>query len=175
MNRDQWIIFYRLNGGWPAVCLLADFETARHHIVESMHGCSGVILSDGTKVWAETRRDGLYGTRGWGEKPVVSLPWKTIREWVDSQPPAIIEQAKAFRAEWGVICRDRTQYDVGYMPLGPSYWDKTVYGPKTQRAQNAIECDERDRVLRLAERALIDSLAPSDEPMDLLEILAVGA
>lgn len=171
MNRDEWAIFHAMNSGWTAVHLLAHYHDARQHIVGSSHGSSDVTLPDGRSSWCQTTGKGLeWGELG--EKPALTVTWKTIRAWVESQPESVIQRARAMHAEWGTIIRDRHQYDVGYHPLGPSWAEKTVYGPKTQRAANAIECDARERALRRTERDLIASLAPSNEPADLLELLA---
>lgn len=171
MNRDQWAVFHALNSGYSAVSLLADFASGREHIVSSQHGRSGIDLPSGVySSLLNTTGKGLIAG-GFGEPPIVTVTWQEIRAWVDSQPTSVIDQAKAMRSEWGSICRARFQHDEGYMPLGPTWAEKTVYGPKTRRATTAIDCDLRERVLRNAERDLVASLAPSNEPTDLLELL----
>lgn len=171
MNRDQWEVFHRLNRGWPTVRLIANFESAREMIVASGHGCSGTVLTSGTVVnWCQTTGKGVEGCTSIGGSPVVRLTWAQVRRWVESLPARDHQRARDLTAEWGVICRQRTWPQCG--SLGTSWAEKHVYGPLTEVAASELALDRREADLREAERVFVASLAPADEPADLLELLA---
>lgn len=165
MNRDQWRITHALLHGWPLVRLIADFAWTKDHLVASQPGICGA----GTR--ANVTRHGLEGSIDGA--PLIKISWTELHRWVDAHPADVHTEAKACRTEWGAICHQRCAYDHGWQPLGPSWVEKyDTYGPLTQRAANAVDCDQREAALHERERQLVARLAPDDDPTDLLELLA---
>ena len=171
MNRDQWHLFSHRCGGWQGVRLLADFDSARSQIVSGSGGGT-YHFPDGTGGWYDTDTKGLHARHGVRTDDLVTVTWPEIRAWVADQPTSVVAAAKAMRKEWGEICHERFR-DRHPGNLGPSYMDKyATCGPLTEEAARHVHCDHLERILRAAERDLMASLAPSDEPTDLLELLA---
>lgn len=190
MNRDQWTLFQRLNPTWTALWLICDFESARQHITASIHGGSDFE----TGSWCETTRKGLnrYTFGPDGEHVVtVELPWSTIKDWSLSQSDATREEARRLSAIGQEIATSfPSAYPSGDDSLGRPYaWDTDPRGSDDEIAADRAWLDDwqKRRNARRTQhsarsiahdsevRQFVESLAPSEEPNDLLELLAAMA
>lgn len=193
LTDDQWRLLDRACSPLTIARLLTDFESEKASCVRGCHQGSWTLSPN---CWFETEARGLYvygpypaplptdeectTTAEWKQwqrdnsRPVlIDLPWTLVRRWADAQPAAVVGQARAHLAEWGAICRERDRYRrPGHM--GPSWADCHTH-PLTQEAAHEVECQRREDRLTADVRAWADSLAPDDEPTDLLELLAAGA
>lgn len=185
MNRAQWALFTRLNGGWSGLWLIADYEAARQHIVASMHGGSG----PDPDTWAETTSKGLRLRRGRGSDAeiLVDLPWKVIRAWSADQSEETRAEAVTLRELAADLQRDYPPiYPGADDSLGQPYaWDRKPRGTDEEvaadrawlaswgerRAKRVDAWHVRQREHDANVQCFVESLGPGDEPLDLFEAM----
>lgn len=178
MNREQWALLARMNPTWGRLWLIADYESARLYIVGTGYSMSGDV--QGT--WHETSAAGLRTLDRVGGSVLVDLPWSVIREWSNSLSNTVHARAEELHAEAHQI---RADYPKPYPGIGRPYaWDRDDATPEEHAADRAAldaanadlaaRCEAhaaRQREHEALCRAFLDGLGPTDEPMDLLEML----
>jgi hypothetical protein len=180
MNRDQWALLARMNPTWGRLWLIADYETARRYIAGTGHSMSTGVQGQ----WCETDARGLRLLDRAADTVLVDLPWTTIRAWSNNLDDAAHGRAEQLQAE---AARIRDAYPKPYPGIGRPYaWDRDDAAPDEHAADRAaLEQANADLDARRAEnlarqreheaacRAFLDALGPTDEPQDLLELLAL--
>lgn len=164
MNATQWRAFRRVTGPHSVAGFLVDFGAQRARAV------AGSSSTYGGGEWVETRRDGIHALVA---GTTVRVHWEDVKSWAAEQPSSVVEAAREFGHEWGAICEKRYRFSQPGQML-PSWLECTVFGPLTEAAVNAVECDVWSDDFHRRESAWADSLAPSDEPTDLLELIAAA-
>jgi hypothetical protein len=180
VNRDQWALLARMNPVWGRLWLIADFETAQRYIVGTGHSMSTGVQGQ----WCETSARGLRLLDRAGGTVLVDLPWSVIRAWSNDLDDATHERAEQLQAE---ARRLQDAYPKPYPGIGRPYaWDRDDATPAEHAADRAalatanaeleaLRAEHRARHLAhdAVCRAFLDALGPTDEPQDLLELLAL--
>lgn len=185
VTAEQFRLVDRSTAPWLTLWLIADFEGGRSHAVAGQGG--------GTYHFGDDR--GQYGTTGKGmsawrrdrEKPDVSVTWGEVKRWVESLPASTRETAAALLEAGREM---QSAYPPPYPSIGRAYsWDRPDGGTPEDREKDRADLDAANERRALEVEAwqvtkaehdgrvkdLLASLAPSDEPTDLLELLAVTA
>lgn len=144
MTRDQWALFTRGRGS-RIVDLLTDFEGARSAAVSGMGGGT-ITLPDGRRGHYETTSKGLTASYGYEHRGDYEL---------------VID------LRWNVIHE--------WVKDQPA---TVIEQAKAIRTQWGVWCHEDTHYSHQSEyhalcHGLIEQIAPSDEPLDLLEMLAM--
>lgn len=145
LTRDDWHLLTKGHGGgWGLLWLIADFDSARAHMVSGQAGGS-YTARDGRQGWYNTCAKGLLSNLRTGNELVDKLrsftasdpktadeflPWSKLKAWSDSQTAATRDEAIRLRAAGQQISRE---YPRRHRGIGRSYaWDRRPRGTEAE-------------------------------------------
>lgn len=185
MTAEQYHLVNRSTAPWLTLWLIADFETGRSYAVGASGGGT-YHFADGDRGQYETTCHGMTAWRRDRSTPDITVTWGEVKRWVGRLDETTRQTAAALRREGQVL---QAAYPSPYPGIGRPYsWDRPDGGTPEEREKDSADLDAaNERRTREVEawqatsrahddsvKAFLSALSPSDEPQDLLELLAVG-
>lgn len=185
LTAEQYRLLNRPASPWLTLWLIADFESGRSYAVGASGGGTH-HFGDGQRGQYEVTGKGMTGWRRDRVTPEVTVTWGEVKRWAAHLAPSTRDTAATLRRAGQEL---QAAYPSPYPGIGRAYsWDRPDGGTPDERDK-----DRADLAAAHARRALeveawqvtkdqhtaqvsafLESLAPDDEPVDLLELLAVS-
>lgn len=185
MNRRQQAIL-RAYGTWQVRWILTDPAAGIAQAKQSMAGGSHLHV-EGASYWYATTAKGIELRDRSGAAAVEILPWSVVQQYARSLDPVLVERLRDVGKRLAEHQRAYPRFAAsgraagcGRAPvIGPPTKAQALYVDEYARWDRELSrpWHERHQALNAEQDALLDEalpLAATNEPTDLLELLAAG-